>query len=73
VVLLVDPGPGHHPGPVERADVPLVGLDHGVDHVAGHEALLDEQRFDGRHPALDRAGVGRVMSVVPVVVTRHAR
>jgi hypothetical protein len=72
-VVLVDPGVGHDLGPVEGADIALVRLDHRVDHVAGDEALLDQERLDGRHPALDGAGLGGVVPVVPGLVGGHVR
>ena len=58
LVLGVDPRPGHHLGPVERADVLLVHLDELVHHRRVDDAPLHQDRLQGLGAQLDGQPLG---------------
>jgi hypothetical protein len=71
----VEPGAGHHPGAVARADLVLVGLDDLVDRRRVDELLLGEQRFERLDAQLD-VGQGAIVAMIahwrpPSVINRQ--
>ena len=68
LVLGVDPGVGHHLGPVHGADVLLVVLDEPVHHLGVDQAPLDQDRLQG----LGAQGDGQALGVGLAHAHRHA-
>jgi hypothetical protein len=60
-VLRVGPGPGHHPGPVHRADLGFVAVDGLVDEPLGDQSPLGQQRLKRRDPLFHRRHRRRAM------------
>jgi hypothetical protein len=64
----VAPGASDDPRPVLRTDVVDVQVDDGVDRVARHDPLLDQQRLERPRSQLRLARRSRVVVAVLVVV-----
>jgi hypothetical protein len=60
-VLRVGPGPGHHPGPVHRADLGFIAVDGLLDEPLGDQSPLGQQRLQRRDPLFHRRHRRRVM------------